>query len=93
MADQVRAVRALVHGRVQGVGFRFFAEDAAERYGVTGWVKNLPSGDVEAWVEGDPVRVAKMLAWLQQGPSSAYVTRVDTQEWTPQGLKNFRITG
>ena len=54
------ARRYVITGRVQGVGFRYFTQDAALREGVTGWVRNLPDGRVEALVEGDAEAVTRV---------------------------------
>lgn len=70
------ALRFLVTGRVQGVGFRWSAVQAAERIGVAGWVRNLPGGEVEALVAGDDDAVERMADWLRQGPPGARVDRL-----------------
>ena len=77
--------RFLVSGRVQGVGFRFFVEDAARREGVSGWVRNLPDGRVEAFAEGDGEAVDRLEAKVRRGPPGARVERVDCQEELPSG--------
>jgi acylphosphatase len=69
------ARRFLISGRVQGVGFRWFAHDVAMREGATGWVRNLPDGRVEAWVEGEADAVTRVEVALRSGPRGA---RVDT---------------
>jgi len=78
------ARRFLVSGRVQGVGFRFFARDIALREGVTGWVRNLPDGRCEAVVEGDIEAVTRVERALRTGPPGARVAKVfvDTEEPT-----------
>lgn len=83
------ARRYVVTGRVQGVGFRLFAEAAAAREGVHGWVRNRPDGAVEAWVEGDAESVQRIEAALHRGPPGARVDRVDVEEMVPTG----RATG
>lgn len=70
--------RLLIHGLVQGVGFREAMRAEAERLGVTGWVRNRRDGTVEAVVDGCPDAVAEMLVWARRGPPAARVTRVDT---------------
>jgi acylphosphatase len=70
------ALRFLVTGRVQGVGFRWSAVQEAERIGVAGWVRNLPSGEVEAIVAGSDEAVERMADWLRQGPRGARVDRL-----------------
>ena len=83
------ARRFIVKGRVQGVGFRFFAIRAARRLGITGTVRNLPDGNVEAIAEGIPDAVAEFRAELGRGPSYAQVTSVEETELRPGG----RYTG
>lgn len=88
---QRRIVR--VRGRVQGVGFRMAAASEAARLGVTGTVRNLWDGTVEADVEGTQHAVDAMLTWLRQGPTSAHVTGIDVRQEAPRGAESFRITG
>lgn len=87
----MRAARAVVSGRVQGVGFRWSTRRAAERIGVTGWVRNRDDGAVEAHIEGPDDRVAAMLAWLKQGPSEAKVTGLEVADTQPEGIEGFGI--
>lgn len=87
------ARRALVSGRVQGVGFRFFARRAAESAGVTGWVRNLPDGRVETVVEGEESAVAQYLQKIRRGPIGGLVDQVEVEERPPERLTIFRITG
>ena len=70
----------IVHGRVQGVGYRESMRREAERYGVTGWVRNRRDGTVEAQVHGWPDAVARILEWARRGPPAARVTSVDVSE-------------
>jgi len=72
--------RLIVRGRVQGVGFRQSMCTAADRIGVTGWVRNLRDGTVEAIVQGAPDDVARMLAWAHRGPPGAHVAAVDVSD-------------
>jgi acylphosphatase len=88
----VTARRALVRGRVQGVGFRFFAERAARELGVKGWVRNLPDGSVETLVEGDDAAVEKYLERVRRGPLGSRVDAVDVEERADQGHPSFDIT-
>ena len=74
-SDFVR-VRALVSGRVQHVGFRYWACEQAERLGLTGSVENLPDGRVEVVFQGKPELVNEMKEKLRQGPSMAVVRQV-----------------
>jgi acylphosphatase len=89
----VVARRFLVSGRVQGVGFRWFVKQTAEREGVTGWVRNLHDGRVEALVEGDAAAVARVEQALRQGPRSGHVERVGVRVEEPGGtFTAFSIT-
>ncbi|MBN8969414.1 MAG: acylphosphatase [Rhizobiales bacterium] len=69
--------RIVIHGRVQGVGFRYWAESTARGYGLDGWVRNHRTGVVEAVFSGPPDLVTAMIEACRQGPSSARVTRID----------------
>ena len=78
MEDNVRS-RLLISGRVQGVAFRWATQRAAEERSVTGWVRNLPDGRVEAVVEGPRQQVNDLVDWCRQGPSAARVDSLDIQ--------------
>ena len=76
-------LHAEVHGRVQGVGFRWFVQAAAQRRGLTGWTRNLPDGrTVELVAEGPRPALEALLADLRRGPSGSRVERV-TESWAP----------
>jgi acylphosphatase len=90
--DMRVARRFVISGRVQAVGFRFFAQDAAVREGVTGWVQNLPDGRVEALVEGDEEAVTRVERAIRSGPPGARVEQVHVVDEEASGsLKGFRI--
>ncbi len=82
---EARAFRAVVHGRVQGVGFRYSAIREAERLGVRGSVRNTARGDVEVFAEADGAVLALFAAWLKQGPPGARVRSVDLDWVNPTG--------
>jgi acylphosphatase len=87
------ARRFIVKGRVQGVGYRYFAINAANRCGVAGTVRNLPDGAVEAVAEGSPNAMACFKEQLERGPSYARVTSVHEAEIKPTGrYKEFDVT-
>lgn len=69
-----------ISGRVQGVGYRFFAEREANRLGLAGYVKNCWDGSVEAYAVGDPVSLEEFKRALASGPRSARVTSVEEAE-------------
>ena len=86
------ARRFVINGRVQGVGFRWFTKDLALREGVTGWVRNLPDGRVEALVEGDEEAVTRVEHALHTGPPGARVQTVNVQSEEPSGdYRRFTI--
>lgn len=85
------ARRFVISGRVQGVGFRWFTQDAAAREGVTGWVRNLPDGRVEALVEGDEESVTRLERTLRSGPRGARVEKVQVETEEPGGYRSFTI--
>ena len=76
----MRTVRVLVSGRVQGVGFRAFAQRQADRLGIDGWVRNLPDGRVEALAAGEETAVAAFVEALRRGPLIARVAGVEVAE-------------
>jgi acylphosphatase len=71
-----KAARFFVTGLVQGVGFRFFAQAEAERLGLTGYVRNLRDGRVEAYAIGSPEQLAQFRARLGKGPRLSVVRSV-----------------
>jgi acylphosphatase len=85
------ARRAVVSGRVQGVGFRYACVAEARAIGAAGWVRNLPDGRVEAHVEGDESQVMQLLAWLQDGPPFARVDSVEVSAAEPMGATRFSV--
>ena len=86
------ARRVTVAGRVQGVGFRFFAARSARETGVNGWVRNLPDGRVESLAEGEEGAVARYLDRLREGPRTGRVTDVRVEDVTITGFDVFEIT-
>ena len=88
-----RAVRMVVAGRVQGVGFRYFTRQAAAGLGLVGWVRNLASGEVEVQVAGPPEKLEAFRGRLRHGPAGSRVDSLieaelaSTPDWT-----DFRIT-
>ena len=85
-----RAVRCLVSGRVQGVWYRASTARQAERLSLRGWARNLADGRVEVVAAGDPEAVARLCAWLWEGPPDAGVSGVTVQEWTDPVAPGFR---
>lgn len=73
----MKTMHAIVHGHVQGVWFRAWTRDMARELGVTGWVRNMASGDVETLAQADDDTLETFLERLYDGPPLARVSRVD----------------
>jgi acylphosphatase len=83
--------RVIVHGSVQGVGFRHAVARAAEARGVVGWVQNRGDGTVEAVFEGSDTDVDALVRYCEYGSRGANVFRVETFDEEPEGLSAFEI--
>ena len=81
----------LISGQVQGVNFRAACQRMAWQRGVTGWVRNLGDGRVEAVFEGPAEDVQHLLDWARRGPRLAVVANVTVQAEQPDGLGTFQI--
>ncbi len=87
-----RALRLRISGRVQGVGFRWYARAVADELGVLGYVRNLPTGDVEILAEADAAALDRFVAAMRRGPRHAAVRDVRAQAVEPEGRFGcFRI--
>lgn len=87
-ASRPLAYRLLISGQVQGVGFRAFAKEQAERLGVVGYVKNLPDGKVESLIEGRAAILDEMIRRLKQGSFPAEVEKVSSKKIPASGKYN-----
>jgi acylphosphatase len=89
-----RAKQIIVHGRVQGVGFRYFVQHTGNRLGLAGNVRNCPDSTVEIVVEGDAGKIADFLKQVGKGPPLARVQSVDVIDIPMQGAYgSFSIEG
>lgn len=80
-------LRVRISGRVQGVGFRWFVREEARRLGLSGWVTNLPDGDVEVAASGEDGAVERLRRALEVGPTGAQVAEVlDVEEGAQPAL-------
>lgn len=87
-----KAIRGTVAGQVQGVGFRYTTRLIAREAGVDGWVRNLPDGSVEVWVQGSEEAVEALRRFLEQGPRGAVVRTVEVVEVEPDpALTGFEV--
>ena len=83
--------RFQIFGKVQGVGFRWSTQRVAQQLEVTGWCRNLPDGSVEVCAYGDETQVGQLFAWLQRGPRSARVSRVESYLLDGQAPVKFNV--
>jgi acylphosphatase len=91
--EQMKRMHVYISGRVQGVFFRAYTQATAQSLSLTGWVRNLSDGRVEAVFEGKDENIAAMLEWCGKGPPYAVVRDVDVFEEPPTGeFPDFRIT-
>ncbi|WP_237060140.1 acylphosphatase [Microbulbifer sediminum] len=86
-----RCVYVVVKGRVQGVGYRDWVQREAVRHGVQGWVRNLPHGDVEIFLNGPPAAVASLLTLCEEGPVRARVSEISVKEYGPMNQRAFLV--
>lgn len=82
--SSVETLSVRITGKVQGVGYRLATVRQAHSLGVTGWVRNLDDGSVEAVLQGPHDAIDKMLSWLRIGPPAARVDNIDTTELQEQ---------
>lgn len=92
MAAPITASLVDYHGDVQGVGFRYTVLRLAQRYAVTGYVKNMPDGTVHLYVEGTQAEIDALLHDIRHGPHAHYISEVQAQPAVPSGAQRaFRI--
>ncbi|MCH2448884.1 MAG: acylphosphatase [Gracilimonas sp.] len=81
-----------ITGRVQGVGFRHFTRKNAENLGVTGWVKNLSDGRVEAVFQGSEEQIEELIQRCKKGPVASYVQNIEVEKDSgEEDYKNFSV--
>ena len=86
-----KAVRLYIKGTVQGIFFRQFIKDNAERNNIRGFVRNLEDGRVEVFIEGNQEDVEKMIELCRKGPKHAQIENVEIKEEKFQDLREFKI--
>ncbi|AIE59081.1 acylphosphatase [Bacillus methanolicus MGA3] len=88
----VQQLRIIVSGKVQGVGFRYFTQMKANTYGITGWVRNQPNGNVEIIAEGNKDDLALFLASIKEGNPFSRVSHMEIEEVNEiSGFTSFTI--
>lgn len=86
-----KSIRIYIKGTVQGVFFRSFIKENAERYNVKGFVRNLEDGRIEVFMEGNSEDVNKMLGLCEKGPKHSQIRDVQIKKEIFQGFNNFKI--
>jgi len=86
-----KSVRLTVKGKVQGVYFRASTREVATKLGISGWVKNLPSGEVQIEAEGQAANLDSFVNWCRRGPMRAEVTQVTIEDIPLKGLQDFKV--
>jgi len=86
-----KSVRLYIIGTVQGVFFRAFIKENAERYNVKGFTRNLEDGRIEIFLEGDSDSVNKMLELCKKGPKHAQIKNIQVKPERFQGFKTFKV--
>jgi acylphosphatase len=87
----MKAVKVIIYGKVQGVGFRNFVFLHAKRLNIKGYVKNNPDGTVEAVFEGEENNINKMIELCKRGPERARVDKIDIKDIEIKNYQDFRI--
>ncbi|PWU21045.1 MAG: acylphosphatase [Bdellovibrio sp.] len=86
------SVQIIIHGLVQGVGYRRFVELQARTLGIAGWVRNLTTGEVEVWAVGAKDRLESLFHELRRGPPGSLVEKLEIHERTmPEGFTINRV--
>ncbi len=86
-----KAVRIYISGNVQGVFFRAFVKENAERYDVKGFTRNLEDGRIEVFLEGNPENVNKMMELCEKGPKHSQIKKVEVRDEKFQDFKTFKV--
>ncbi len=83
--------RYIIHGRVHGVGFRYFTGRIAEAFDIGGWVRNTPEGSVEIVASGSDENLRSFREQVEIGPSSARVDRIEVEELEEERFQGFQV--
>ncbi|MBU1252659.1 MAG: acylphosphatase [Nanoarchaeota archaeon] len=86
-----KSVRLYIEGTVQGIFFRGFVKENAERYNLKGFVRNLEDGRVEVFIEGDANDVNKMMEVVKKGPKHSQIKRITVKPERFQDFKSFKV--
>lgn len=87
----VKQVYITISGRVQGVGFRYYALHKAEELNISGWIKNTPEGNVEMEASGETQNLDAFINWMRIGPARAHIDRFAVSKISPKRIFNHFI--
>lgn len=87
----VKRAKIKVFGLVQGVNFRYYTKEQAEKLNLAGWVKNEPDGSVIIIAEGEEENIKKLIDWSKSGPPLASVSNIEVEWEKPLGEKGFEV--
>jgi acylphosphatase len=88
----MQTLHLIITGKVQGVSYRAFTSEKAKSLNLTGWVKNLDNGNVEATITGEQQQLNQLIDFCKQGPPAGRVDNIEKTELPPTPYKNFQIT-
>jgi len=86
-----KSVRLYIDGTVQGVFFRAFVKENAERHNIKGFTRNLENGNIEVFIEGDTDNVNKMIELCKKGPKHSQIRKVEIKPERFQNFKDFKV--
>lgn len=92
MANNNITKRLYIHGRVQGVSYRYWTQKKAQNLGLYGWVRNRADGSVEAIAHGQAEQVEALITACKKGPALASVKHIDVEDAEYNGANEFEIT-
>ncbi|EGK13898.1 acylphosphatase [Desmospora sp. 8437] len=87
----MKRIHLIVHGRVQGVGFRFYTQKAARKLGILGWVKNRSDATVEIDAQGNAKMLEQFLKAVRKGSPASKVDRIQIEQRKPTSFHTFEI--
>ncbi len=84
MHSAMKKIKTIIYGKVQGVGFRFFIQKSAQKYGIKGWVRNIDNDKVEIVCLGEQKEMDKLLKNIKKGPEGARIKKIETMQTDEQ---------
>ncbi len=91
MSENIKSLKLIVTGKVQGVFYRKNTQQKAKEFNLVGWVKNNTNGTVEIFIQGHQTDIQKMIDWCWQGPKNAAVSHIEIEESLPKNYSEFNV--